>query len=190
MGFEINMEEMKKKTEIEDKLLFNINSKFQEYTNEIQYIKNNYSQIENNFNIKKYISSNLILSNNNDDTNKLNELEIKFLDYPNTIYSIFQCFYLKRKNYMGMNLTGLVQGKMETGLSFRNSIIKSSPFGIKDDELKNIINKYFKDDLDSINIYKIKSNGFKWKDNNLDNFQFIYLIANLSKEQYFFILEK
>jgi len=185
MNYQINIPEMKRKTEIEDRLLFEINKNFQEYLNDIDYVKNNFIEIieKNNLFSKKYFYYNNFIQNVN--------IKTKLFEYPNKIYSIFQCFYLKRKNYMGMNLTGLVQGKMETGLGFRSSIIKMSISNIKDEELKNIIsNQFTESEMVEINIYKINSNGFEWKDYEVEIFQNFYLIANLKEKKYFFILEK
>jgi hypothetical protein len=129
------------------------------------------------------------------ETTNFDELESKLFQHSNTIYSIFQCFYLKRKNYMGMNLTGLVQGKMETGLGFKSSITKLSISNIKDDELKKIVCFQFfaeETDFNNINIYKMNSNSFKWENFYLNQIEFkhIYLIADLHSKKYFFILEK
>lgn len=49
-GFQINIEEMKKKTEIEDRLLFDINKNLQEYVGNLEYVRNNFTQIESEFN--------------------------------------------------------------------------------------------------------------------------------------------
>lgn len=185
MNYQINILEMKRKTEIEDRLLFEINKKFQENLSDIEYIKNNFVEIigeNNNSDSKKYFYANNIIKDENFIT--------KLFDYPNTIYSIFQCFYLKRKNYMGMNLTGLIQGKMETGLGFRSSVVKINMSNIKDEELKNIISRFSESDIPDINIYKINSNGFGWKDYGIDIFQYTYLITDLKEKKYFFILEK
>jgi hypothetical protein len=170
-GFQINIEEMKKKTEIEDKLLFNINKNLQEYVGNLEYVRKNFTQIESEFN----------LPNAGDRV----ELETKLFEYPNTIYYIFQCFYLKRKNYMGMNLTGLVQGKMETGLGFRSNIIKQNYNDIKDGRIKsNIIYKFGEPTTDII-IYKIKSSGFEWNKFNLDICEHYYIVVNLDTKKYF-----
>lgn len=191
MNYQINILEMKRKTEIEDKLLFDINKNFQEHLTDIEYIKTNFIQIinENNLGSKKYFNIQIFPQSSN--------IEIKLFEYPNTIYSIFQCFYSKRKNYMGMNLTGLIQGKMETGLGFRSSIIKINLSDIKDDELFNIVNQQIlklepklESESKNINVYKINSNGFGWKDWGIENFRYVYLVADLTNKKYFFILEK
>ena len=187
MNYQINIPEMKRKTEIEDRLLFEINKNFQEHLADIEFISNNFVEITEKTNLdeKKYFYVDNVIEDKN--------IKTKLFEYPNTIYSIFQCFYLKRKNYMGMNLTGLVQGKMETGLGFRSSIVKMSMSTIKDEELKNIIGiKFYEADTTEINIYKINSNGFGWKDYGYEHeiFQYIYLVANLKEKRYFFILEK
>jgi len=189
MNYQINIHEMKKKTEIEDKLLFDINNNFQEYINDIEYIKKNFIQIDNIINSEKYFNINIF-----NQLNKQNQqIQVKLFEHPNTIYSIFQYFYLKRKNYMGMNLTGLIQGKMETGLGFRTSINKMSLKSIKDIELKNIIEHYFLNtytDMENINIYKINAKTFAWSNYTSNTYKFIYLIANLTTQKFFFIFEK
>lgn len=185
MNYQINIPEMKKKTEIEERLLFEINKNFQEHLADIEFIKNNFTEItgQNNLDGKKYFYANNVIN----DKNIINKL----FEYPNKIYSIFQCFYLKRKNYMGMNLTGLVNGKMETGLGFRSSIVPFSYINIKNKEFKNIIrNNFIEYVINDTNIYKINSNGFEWKDYGTDFFQNIYIISNLKEKKYFFILEK
>lgn len=198
MGFQINIPEMKKKTEIEDKILFKINNDLQECVNDIEYVKNNFTPVKTeikttsiDYDKNKYYkpTDNKIL-----ETTNYTELELKLFQHANIIYSIFQCFYSKRKNYMGMNLTGLVQGKMETGLGFRSSIIKSSITNAVNDELKKIIHQFFMEEtnFNNINIYKINSNSFKWQDfySEQIKFNYIYLIANLHSKEYFFILGK
>lgn len=173
-GFNINIVEMKKKTEIEDRLLFDINKNLQEYIGNFEYVKKNYAQIESEFNtddIKNIIN--------------INELETKLLEYPNIIYSLFQCFYLKRKNYMGMNLTGLVQGKMETGLGFRSNIIKQNYNDIIDEKIKSYIVKKFGEIKSDILLYKIKSSGFEWDKFGLSVNNFYYIILNLNTKKYF-----
>jgi hypothetical protein len=190
MNYQINIPLIKKKTEIEDKLLLEIKNNFEEYINDFEYIKNNFTQIDYNQDldtnkyliIDKYIK--LIEQNN------IKDVQEKFFEFPKTIYSVFQCFYLKRKNYIGMNLTGLIQGKMETGLGFRSNINKLSHKNIKDDELKNIINKYFiNSNTDNINLYKLNSNGFNWNEIGSGTYRYIYLIANLTTQKYIFLLE-
>lgn len=190
INYQINIEEMKRKTEIEDRLLFDINKNFQTYLNEIEYVKKNFVEIieekENNLETNKYSSIN--------ELRKYSNITNKLFEYPNTIYSIFQCFYLKRKNYMGMNLTGLIQGKMETGLGFRSSIVKMSLSNLsnnKDEEIKNIIDKFFVEyETTNINIYKINSNGFEWKNYEVNNYQYIYIVVDFINKKYFFIIEK
>ena len=170
-GFQINIVEMKKKTEIEDRLLFDINKNLQEYVGNLEYVRKNFTQIESEFNIPN--------------TNDILELETKLFEYPNTIYSIFQCFYLKRKNYMGMNLTGLIQGKMETGLGFRSNIIKQNSNDIKDKRIKShIVNKFGEPIIDII-VYKIKSSSFEWNKFGLLSSNFYYIIANIDTKKYF-----
>ena len=170
-GFQINIEEMKKKTEIEDRLLFDIDKNLQEYVGNFEYVRKNFTQIESEF--------------NSPNTSDMIELEVKLFEYPNTIYSIFQCFYLKRKKYMGMNLTGLVQGKMETGLGFRSSIIKQNSNFIKDERIKSHIIVKLGELTRDIIVYKIKSSGFEWNKFNLDIHNYYYIVVNLDTKKYF-----
>lgn len=187
MSFQINIPEMKKKTEIEDRLLFTINKDFQECINDSNYIKNNFTKIDGKFN---NMINEINETNETNETNKANienkvGLETKLLEYPNTIYSIFQCFYLKRKNYMGMNLTGLVQGRMETGLGFRSNIVKLNYNEIKEQRIKSYIIKNFGELTDNILIYKIKSGNFEWDKFGLSSCNFYYIVANLDIKKYF-----
>lgn len=170
-GFQINIEEMKKKTEIEDRLLFDINKNLQEHVGNLEYVRKNFAQIESEFNVPN-------ISNTN-------ELETKLFDHLNTMYSIFQYFYLKRKNYMGMNLTGLIQGKMETGLGFRSNIIKQNSNNIKDGRIKSLIIAKFGEHTTNIIMYKIKSFGFEWNKFNLDMYDYYYIVVNLDTKKYF-----
>jgi len=170
-GFQINIEEMKKKTEIEDKLLCDINKNLQEYVGNLEYVRKNFTQIESEFN-----------THNIED---MIELETKLFEYPNTIYSIFQCFYLKRKNYMGMNLTGLIQGKMETGLGFRSNIVKQNFNSIKDERIKSHIIVKLGESTTNIIIYKIKSPSFEWNKFNLYTYNYYYIVVNLDTKKYF-----
>ena len=95
MNYQINIEEMKRKTEIEDRLLFEVNKNFQENLADIEFIKKNYVEIteqnnlleQNNFEGNKYFYPNNVIKDKN--------IITKLYQYPNTIYSIFQCFYLE-----------------------------------------------------------------------------------------------
>lgn len=205
MNYQINIPEMKRKTEIEEILLMEINKNLLKYKNEIEWIKKNFypddvnllsTEHANNKNKQKYKFEDLY--NNKFSQSQDNEkLKKKLLEYPNTIYSIFQFFYSKRKNYMGMNLTGLVQGKMETGLGFRTSIIKYNSKNLKDLELKKIILSKYKNETDDINVYKVNSNSFSWDEfyqkgdfHPEVKFTYYYVVANLSLKKFFILLEK
>lgn len=177
-GFNINIEEMKKKTEIENMLLFTLNKTFQEYIADIKYAKNNFEKIDSDFGISdlKQIS-------------EIKELETKLLEHPDTIYNLFQCFYIKRKSVMGMNLTGLIQGKMETGLGFRSHITKQNYYSIKDDKIKNIVMKRFTEHetniMSNIIVYTIKSGTFEWDKFGLEKSSVYYIIINPITQKYF-----
>ena len=136
MNYQINIPEMKRKTEIEDRLLMQINKNLSTNKNDIEWMGKNFLYddiclLSANTNTNKYINLNTNNFSNPEDKNKLIK---KLLEYPDKIYSIFQCFYLKRKNFMGMNLTGLVKGKMETGLVQLNQntpVVSLLAFGLQ-----------------------------------------------------------
>lgn len=189
-GFQINIEEMKKKTEIEDKLLFSINNNLQECIGNLNYIKKNFSRIESELGLgllQLGLELDLKLNPDAGIKNGVNvgELETKLFEYPYTIYSLFQHFYSKRKNYMGMNLTGLIQGKMETGLGFRSHIVKQNINDIKDEKVKLCIAKKFTEPTLDMVVYKIKSTGFEWDKFGLSANNYYYIIAELETKKYF-----
>ena len=83
---------------------------------------------------------------------------------------------------MGMNLTGLIDGKMETGLGFRKCLEKLSKTTIKSKypELLKIYESY---DYD---MWKVKSDTFGWKDYGLEIFKNLIVISN-SKDNLFYL---
>lgn len=188
--FNVNFLEMKKKTEIENNLLIKINQDLQNCFNDINYIKNNckyFSIFDNEYN---FIYDNLYSLSNIEKIHNINQeiienLIVKLFDHSNKTFWIFQYFYLNKKEFMGINLTGLVNDKMETGLGLRNNIEKLTLTYAK--------NKYH----DFVNfiksnyiVYKIKSHTFEWNKFNLESYVNFFIIANLDKSQFTIILEK
>lgn len=198
MNFQINVHEMKKKTEIENKLLFDINKKLIEYKNDIKIIYENYTIDCDglDYDINTDTSGNKFQNIN---FNYLNDLLVddknnfikKLFEYPETLYSIFMFFYSKRKDYMGINLTGLVDGKMETGLSFRKSIDKINPENVNNSELKKIIFSKYKNNIDNVIIYKINSKLFPWDEYLIKNkYENYFIVGNLHTKKFEILLEK
>ena len=64
MNFQINLVEMKKKIEIEDGLLYTINKNLQEYTQDLNYIKNNYTFMSYDYDTKSIKNNYTILTLN------------------------------------------------------------------------------------------------------------------------------
>lgn len=181
----INIYEMKRKTEIENNLLKKINEDFSKYISEIQNIKKESTFSPSFFkNTDKYTDLNTLAQNNSVNTTLLID---KLFAHPAQTYWAFQYFYMKKKDFMGMNLTGLIDGKVETGLGFRNCLgkffsnqIKSKHSDIydKDDELD-----------DNLIFYKIKSDTFKWANLNLPVSNNYFIIYNQSTKKYNILIE-
>jgi len=183
--------EMKKKTEIENNLLDKINSDLKECNDDLQYIEKNYK-------LTLTMNMTMILINSNKlvlldqiiiDKNIIPETKTKLIDklfiHINQTYWIFQYFFLKKKDFMGMNLTGLVKGKMETGLGFRNSLEKIQ-FNLIKSKYPELI-PIFKPNL---MVHLVKSNSFKWDDFGLDMYKNFIVISDLETKEYFIVLEK
>ena len=92
---------------------------------------------------------------------------------------------MKKKDFMGMNLTGMIQGKMETGLGFRKCLEKLSQNTIKSKypELINIIGT----GVLELGIWKIKSDTFEWEKYGLKVFTNVIVISN-PKDNLFYLL--
>jgi len=191
MNYNINLMEMKKKTEIENNLLDKINSDLKECNDDLQYIEKNYK-------LTLTMNMTMILINSNKlvlldqiiiDKNIIPETKTKLIDklfiHINQTYWIFQYFFLKKKDFMGMNLTGLVKGKMETGLGFRNSLEKIQ-FNLIKSKYPELI-PIFKPNL---MVHLVKSNSFKWDDFGLDMYKNFIVISDLETKEYFIVLEK
>lgn len=200
MNIPINIVEMKLKTQIENNLLIQIDKNLKECFDDLEYVNKNYkyssndiiSLIENIF-PNKVISLENLIKKQNLLTKHANIMVLveKLFTHTYQFYWIFQCFYLKKKDYMGMNLTGLINGRMETGLSFRNTISKMSF-----DEFINKELNFQKDNINqlntldhNINVYKIKSLNFKWNDEGFDKiYEHIWIISNLNKNEYYIMI--
>jgi len=168
MNIPVNVVEMKLKTQIENNLLIQINTNLKECVDDLEYIYKNYKYssniincigfIENIFHNKIISLENLVKKQNLQSRHEnIMVLVEKLFTHTYQFYWIFQYFYLKKKDFMGMNLTGLVNGRMETGLSFRNTISKISfdEFITKELNLqKDILNKFI--NLDDNARYKHK----------------------------------
>ena len=193
-NFNINLVEMKKKIDIENNLLIQINSNLKECFTDLQYIKKNYNMdtvetVDINLDIimekNKFILLNQIVNGKNINSNIRTNLFNKLFEYVNRIYWYFEYFFLKKKDFMGMNLTGLVQGKMETGLGFRNSLEKIiiSTVKTKYPELFYLIKP-------NNVIYKINTKSFKWDEFGLDVYSNLFIVTDLEMKKYYFIVEK
>jgi hypothetical protein len=193
----VNIVEMKLKTQIENNLLNQINTDLKECFNDLEYIYKNHKYVSS-VTIEKTICNKITSLENLSTTNNLeigqvpiNELLKKLFNHAYQFYWLFQYFYLKKKDFMGMNLTGLVNGKMETGLSFRNAISKISweqfickELGFGKDVLEQL--NLGNSDTTSINVYKIKSSSFKWEENGFaQTHDYFWIISDLNKGEYF-----
>lgn len=195
MNLKIDLSEMKKKITIESNLLDKINIELKKYSENLIFYHKNYSLLKLNIvdNNSDFIElNNLIKFNSKFLINKLDYFIEKLFNYIEQIYWIFKYFHNKKKDYIGMNLTGLVNDRIETGIGFRNSIILMNSNQINlNTFLKKFIdsNKTF-DTTTNSHIYKIKSNNFKWIEFNLEIYNYFYLIINLDKKQYSIFFEK
>jgi hypothetical protein len=195
---QINLEQMRKKTEIENNLLNQVEENLRNCMDELDGVNKNYSIILNfsEYNLNnqnKFIPINKIFDQIEQIEQKQNtqcsKLYSKLFAHVNQTYWAFQYFYLKKKDFMGMNLTGLVNGKVETGLGFRNCFEKIN---------QNLMYKKYSDliklfgtitDKDILQIYKIKSNTFGWEEFGLGNYSYFYIGTNLSTQEYFLAIE-
>ena len=208
MNIPINIVEMKLKTQIENNLLNQINTDLKECVGDLEYIqeKCQYNILKQINSIDKVFPNKIIELNkliekisSNQNKNKISKSEHtdivkKMFTYAYQFYWIFQCFYLKKKDYMGMNLTGLVNGRMETGLSFRNSISKMSfkDFVSKEIGLGPDLSVIFDEpeNINNINVYKIKSSKFKWDEEGFEQtYNNIWIITDLDAKEYCIILQ-
>ncbi len=194
----LDIGKMRQRTQIENNLLIQINQNLEECFNDLRWINTNCTlDIETNFNA------------NMSEITELSQLGLKMDDLTqhfmpklfemiNNIFWVFQYCFNKRKDFMGMNLTGLIDEKVETGLSFRNVIEKISFEQIKKNNpsIYDYVNLYLDYSQQSKNctIYKIKSQSDEyhklWSKYRLDNYSCWYLILNMDTNKYFVFFEK
>jgi hypothetical protein len=195
MNLQINIAQMRKKTEIETKLLEQINFDLgccvTDLKNIYQTHKLNPIVLDNdksNLDKSKLYDITKILEINNIDNQNQTKLSEKLFAHIEQTYYAFQYFYLKKRDFMGMNLTGLIDGKMETGLGFRNCLDKLSNNTIetKYPELFNMIeaNNY------EFNVWKIKSDTFGWGEYGLEIFKNVIVISNPTENIFYLLVEK
>lgn len=184
MNLQINIAEMRKKTEIENNLLEQINLELSSCKDDLKNIYQTQQlisvEMENN---SKFYDITKIFDSNGITLYKQNKLIEKLFLHVEQTYYAFQYFYLKKRDFMGMNLTGLIDGKMETGLGFRKCLEKLSITTIK--------SKYsellqFSESTDYC-IWKIKSDTFGWGEHGLETFTNFIVISN-SKDNLFYLL--
>lgn len=188
MNSKINIAQMRKKTQIENNLLEQINLELKSCKDELNQIYSTQKITSNlTFTDSKLINIYKIFDEKNIPYEKQNKLVEKIFTHIEQTYWAFQYFYLKKKDFMGMNLTGLIDGKMETGLGFRKCLEKISIQDIKSKypELYKI-NEHYVD-----NIWKIKSDTFGWKEYGFDIVpKNIIVISNHDSNTYSILLEK
>lgn len=187
MNYQINIAQMRKKTEIETNLLEQINFELKYCMGELKniYLTQKLNLIELDDNSKIYDICKIFVEHNID-LDIQNKFIEKFFAHVEHTYYAFLYFYMKKKDFMGMNLTGLIQGKMETGLGFRNSLDKLSQntIKIKYPNLSNIIEK------NGCEVWKIKSNNFGWIDYKLDLFTNVLVVSNSKDNSFYLLVEK
>lgn len=188
MNYQINISQMRKKTQIENNLLEQINLELKSCKDELNQIYST-KKITSDlvFTDSKLINIYKIFDEKNISCDKQYELIEKIFAHIEQTYWVFQYFYLKKKDFMGMNLTGLIEGRMETGLGFRKCLEKMS--------IQDIKSKY--PELCEIkehnidNIWKIKSDTFGWKEYGFDIVpKNIIVVSNFDSNTYSILLEK
>lgn len=163
MSFQLDLNVARKRLEIENQLVENINSDLLICLNDINWIR-----------------TNCLLANSNL-INNSNEFVNGVFDCANELYKCFTFFYLKRKDFMGINLTGLAGEKIETGLSFKTSMIKSNFDQIKKNYTK-LSNQILADladlKVDNFNCYKIFTKNY-----NL-NVDYVIILCDIQEKKY------
>lgn len=206
MNLQINPTEMRKRTEIENNLLKTINCDLKECIEDLEYIYKffDFLSFNNSNNNQEKLDFGLveltqIFIDNQVDSKLHNQIVKKIFDNANTIYYAFQYFYLKKSDFMGMNLTGLINGKMETGLGFRNSL-KKLPTKLVLKFFPNIyaqIQNYLVDNrtksdsildtnpIDKISFYLIKSDQIDWKNKINQVYKNFLIVSDFETKKYF-----
>lgn len=187
MNLQINIAEMRKKTEIENNLLEKINLELSTCKDELKniYQTQKLTSIEM-INEKNFVDIIKIFDKKNITPENQNKLIEKLFTHVEQTYYAFQYFYLKKRDFMGMNLTGLIDGKMETGLGFRKCLEKLSQFTTKSkySDLKQLL------ESNNYNMWKIKSNTFGWENYGLDIYENIIVISNFNDNLFYLLVEK
>ena len=186
MNLQINIAEMRKKTEIENNLLEQINLELKICKDDLKnvYLTQQLTSLEIQTQTNsKFTDITKIFTSNNISQDNQNKLIEKLFAHVEQTYYAFQYFYLKKRDFMGMNLTGLIDGKMETGLGFRKCLEKLSKITIKS-KYSELIQITESSDYD---MWKIKSDTFGWVEYGLEIFPNVIIMSN-SKENLFYLL--
>lgn len=188
MNLQINIAQMRKKTEIETNLLEQINLELSSCVNELKNVYQTqlispFEMVNEQIKLDDIIS---ILEKNNTNSETQNKLIQKLFAHVEQTYYAFQFFYLKKRDFMGMNLTGLIDGKMETGLGFRKCLEKMSKTAIKS-KYPEFLQMTESNDFE---IWKIKTDTFGWEEYGLNSFNNILIISNLKNNSFYLFVEK
>lgn len=198
----LDIGKMRQRTQIENNLLIQINQNLEECFNDLKWINTN-CVFENEYKTKLDSGNNKVIELSHlglsiDDLTK--HFVPKLFDMISNTFCVFQYCFNKRKDFMGMNLTGLIDEKVETGLSFRNVIEKMSLEQIKKNNpnIYDYANLYldleFAEQSRGYTVYKIKSQSDEykklWSKYGLDNYSCWYLIFNANSNKYSVFFEK
>jgi hypothetical protein len=186
MNLQINIAEMRKRTEIEHNLLEQINLELCSCKDDLKniYLTQKLIPFEHqNQNNSKFTDITKIFDSYNVCLDNQNKIVEKLFAHVEQTYYAFQYFYLKKRDFMGMNLTGLIDGKIETGLGFRKCLEKLSKTTIKS-KYPELLEIYEPNDYD---MWKIKSDTFGWEDYGLEIFTNI-IVTSKSKDNTFYLL--
>lgn len=182
---QVNIEQIKKKTEIENNLLSRINCDLKECVEDLEFIHKyyEYNDFTNNYDPNLVSLTKIFINNNIGDSENKKQVIKKIFDNVAHTYYAFQYFYIKKNDFMGMNLTGLINGKMETGIGFRNCIVKLLSTNI----IKNypIMYEYYKDNLDNYSFYLLKSDQINWNNQINQHYKYFLLISDYANKQYY-----
>ena len=187
MNLQINIAQMRKKTEIETNLLEQVNFELKSCKDELKNVyqtqKINSIKLDDNLKLDDLIK---IIEKSNIKLSIQDKLVEKLFTHVEQTYYAFQYFYLKKRDFMGMNLTGLIDGKMETGLGFRKCLDKLDQNTIKTKypELTNMIEE------NNYEVWKIKSDKFGWGDYGLDLYSNVIIISSFKNKIFYFLVEK
>jgi len=190
MNMEINPTKMRKKTEVENNLLQTINCDLKEYVDDLEFVQKFYKFVCPNYESdSEWVELIKIFVANSINSESYDNLIKKIFENSRTIYYAFQYFYLKKSDFMGMNLTGLINGKMETGIGFRNSLKKLSNELVK----KYVPTIYTQiqlnlsnpNSIEKMSFYQIKSDQINWKNQINQVYKNFLIVANYDTKEYF-----